>query len=156
MLKRAIFSFAISCVCGLVVYMMMELLGGVLVGNSDFSPLTPEYRTLFPSEVLAMEVAILFHGLIGAAFSAATVIYEKIELGFILQNVIYFLLTGAVWIPVVCFVWQLYRYPAALFSTIGGFVMTYVIMSVVGYNITKKEVAQINVHLAEEGLAEKE
>ena len=90
MLKKAAFSFVISCVCGLVVYMLIELIGSVLVGLEGFSALTPEYRSLFPSETLAMEVAILFHGLIGAAFAAATVIYEKVEIGFILQNIILF------------------------------------------------------------------
>ena len=150
MLKRATFSFTISCVCGLVVYMLIEFIVCVLVGVEGFSVLTPEYLALFPSETLALEVAVLSHGLIGAAFSAATVIYEKIEMGFILQNVIYFVATGMVWVPVIAFVWQLYRYPSAFFSTIGGFVLTYVIMSVVGYNITKKEVAQINARLAEE------
>ena len=150
MLKRAFFSFTISCVCGLVVYMLIEFIVCVLVGVEGFSVLTPEYLALFPSETLALEVAVLSHGLIGAAFSAATVIYEKIEMGFILQNVIYLVATGMVWVPVIAFVWQLYRYPSAFFSTIGGFVLTYVIMSVVGYNITKKEVAQINARLAQE------
>ena len=150
MLKRISFSFAISCCCGLVVYMLLELIGNVLLGLNDFSGMTPEYLALFPSETLALGVAVLCHGLIGATFAVATFIYEKIELGFILQNVIYFLLTGVVWIPVICFVWQLYRYPAALISTIGGFAMTYVVMSIVGYNITKKEVAEINAKLAEE------
>ncbi|MBP3611200.1 MAG: DUF3021 family protein [Lachnospiraceae bacterium] len=150
MLKRVCFSFAISGMCGLIVYMLMEFVGEVLLGAENFSGLTPEYMTYFPSETLALGTAVLFHGLIGAAFCAATVVYEKAELGFVLQNVIYFIVTGAVWIPVVSFVWQLYRYPAAFFSTLGGFVMTYIIMSVVGYNITKKEVAQINALLAEE------
>lgn len=150
MLKRATFSFAISCACGLVVYMLTEFIVGVLMGVEGFSVMTPEYLALFPSETLALEAAVLCHGLIGAAFSAATVIYEKAEIGFLLQNVIYFVATGIVWVPVISFVWQLYRYPEAFFSTIAGFAMTYVIMSVVGYRITKKEVAQINARLAEE------
>jgi len=115
-----------------------------------FSAMTPEYRAMFPSDTLALGIAVLSHGLIGAAFAGATFIYEKAEIGFVLQNIIYFLLTGIVWIPLICFVWQLYRYPAALVSTIGGFVLTYVVMSVLGYNITKKEVEQINAKLAEE------
>ena len=148
MLKRVFFSFSISCCCGLVVYMLIELIGNVLLGQEGFSGMTPEYMKIFPSETLALGAAVLFHGLIGATFSAATVIYEKLEIGFVLQNVVYFLLTGIVWIPIICFVWQLYRYPSALISTIGGFALTYVIMSIVGYNITKKEVAQINARLA--------
>ena len=150
MLKRASFSFIISSFCGLVVYMLLELIFGVIIGLDGFCAMTPEYLALFPSETLALGVAVLSHGMIGVTFAAATVIYEKVEIGFILQNIIYVLLTGIVWIPLICFVWQLYHYPAALVSTIGGFVLTYLIMSVVGYNVTKKEVAEINARLAEE------
>jgi len=149
MIKRAAFSFLISSFCGLVVYLLIEFIVGVVIGVEGFTALTPEYLAKFPSETLALGVAVLFHGLIGATFAAAGFVYEKAEIGFILQNVIYVLLTGIVWIPIICFVWQLYRYPAALFSTVGGFVLTYVVMSVVGYSITKKEVEQINARLAE-------
>jgi len=149
MIKRAAFSFLISSFCGLVVYLLIEFIVGVVIGVEGFTALTPEYLAKFPSETLALGVAVLFHGLIGATFAAAGFVDEKAEIGFILQNVIYVLLTGIVWIPIICFVWQLYRYPAALFSTVGGFVLTYVVMSVVGYSITKKEVEQINARLAE-------
>ena len=150
MLKRAFCSFSISCCCGLVVYMLLEYMFGVVLGVKQFSVMTPEYLALFPSETLALSVAVLSHGLIGAVFAVATVVYEKPEIGFLLQNVVYFLCTGAVWIPIICFVWQLYRYPAAMTYTIGGFVLTYLVMSVFGYRITKNEVEQINAKLAEE------
>lgn len=150
MIKRASFSFIISSFCGLVVYILMEFIVSVVIGVEGFSGLTPEYLAKFPSETLALGVAVLSHGLIGAAFAVATSVYEKVEIGFIVQNLIYVLVTGVVWVPIICFVWQLYRYPSALFFTIGGFVLTYVIMSVIGYNITKKEVAEINAKLAEE------
>ena len=149
MLKKSLFSFAISCCCGLVVYLLIEWFVCVLMGVEGFSALTPEYLAMFPSDTLALGVAVLSHGLIGAVFAAGTGIYEKAEIGFIWQNILYFLITGVVWIPVVCFVWQLYRYPAAFFCTIGGFILTYVIMSILGYNITKKEVDDINARLAD-------
>lgn len=150
MIKRAAFSFIISSFCGLVVYLLIEYIVGVLIGVEGFTALTPEYLAKFPSETLALGVAVLSHGLIGAVFAAATSVYERVEIGFILQNIVYVLLTGIVWVPIICFVWQLYSYPAALYSTIGGFVLTYVVMSVIGYNITKREVAEINAKLAEE------
>ena len=150
MIKKMLFSFAVSCCCGLIVYILSEWIACVLIGIENFSAMTPEYRAKFPSDTLAMGVAVLSHGLIGAAFSGATVIYEKIEIGFILQNILYFLATGAVWILVICYVWQLYRYPEAFFFTTGGFLITYIIMSIFGYGITKREVAQINAKLAEE------
>lgn len=149
MLKKSLFSFVISCCLGLVVYMLLEWIGSVILGIEGFSGMTPEYLAMFPSNTLALGAAVLLHGLIGAAFAGATFIYEKIEIGFILQNIVYFILTGMVWIPVVCFVWRLYHYPEAFFFTIGGFVITYIIMSVLGYKITKKEVDEINSRLAE-------
>lgn len=149
MLKKSLFSFVMSCCIGLVVYMLLEWIGNILLGLEEFSAMTPEYLVMFPSNTLALGTAVLLHGLIGAAFAGATFIYEKIEIGFILQNIIYFILTSMIWIPVVCFVWQLYRYPEAFFCTIGGFVITYIVMSILGYKITKKEVDQINIKLAE-------
>ncbi len=144
MVKRIFFSFSISALCGLFVYLLLELIAGVILGVEGFSAMTPEYIALFPSETIALEVAILAHGVIGAVFAVAAVVYEKAELGFILQNVIYVLITGIVWIPLFSFVYQLYRYPSAMIGTVCGFVATYVVMSVVGYRVTKKEIAQIN------------
>ena len=150
MLKRAVFSFTISCCCGMIVYTLLEFMVGVVIGVKGFSGMTPEYLAMFPSETLALGVAVLCHGLIGATFAAATVIYEKPEIGFVLQNVFYVLCTGIVWIPIICFVWQLYKYPTALTCTIVGFVLTYLVMSILGLRITKKDVDRINARLAEE------
>ena len=78
-----------------------------------------------------------------------TFIYEKPEIGFVLQNLIYCILTGIFWVPIVVFIWQLNRYPQAFYGTISGFIATYIIMSVVGYKITKKEVEAINLYLGQ-------
>ena len=149
MIKKSLFSFVISCCIGLIIYVLLEWIGSVLLDMEGFSCMTPEYLAMFPSATLAFGTAVLLHGLIGAAFAGATFIYEKIEIGFILQNIVYFILTGMVWIPVICFVWQLYRYPESFFCTIGGFVITYMVMLVLGYKTTKKEVDEINSKLKE-------
>lgn len=47
------------------------------------------------------------------------------------------------------FVWQLNLYSNALLGTLLGFGATYIIMSVVGYRITKKEVDAINLYLGQ-------
>ncbi len=144
MIKRISFSFAISSLCGLVVYMLLEWIVGIWIGIEGFSALTPEFLALFPSETLALETAVLLHGVIGAAFAGASAIYERLEIGFVLQNMIYVAVTGLVWIPIVSLVWQLFRYPPAMFGTVCGFVITYVIMSIVGFRMTKKEIEEIN------------
>ena len=148
-LKRSFCSFCISAVCGAFMNLMIEIVVRMVTGIEDFSPLSPEYVALFPSERIAVEVNILLYGVIGAVFSAMTFIYEKPEIGFVLQNLIYCILTGIFWVPIVVFIWQLNRYPQAFYGTISGFIATYIIMSVVGYKITKKEVEAINLYLGQ-------
>lgn len=148
-LKRSVGSFLISAVCGAFMNLMIEVVVRMVTGMEDFSPLSPEYIAMFPSERIAVEVNILLYGVIGAAFSFMTFIYEKVEIGFILQNLIYFILTGIVWFPIVVFIWQLNRHPQAFYGTLSGFIATYVIMTVVGYKITKKEIDTINLYLGQ-------
>lgn len=144
LLERCGKSFGISAICGLLVNMLIEVIVRGVVKNEEFIPLAPEFVALFPSETIAMEVNILLYGVIGAAFSAAAWIYEQEKLGFVWQNFIYFLLTSIVWLPIVMLIWQLQKYPKALISTLAGFAGTYVIMSIVGYRITKSDVERIN------------
>lgn len=149
-LYRCIFSFAVSAVCGNITNFLIEFVVRTITGSKDFLPLSPEFVALFPSESIAVEVNILLYGIIGIAFSAAAIIYEKDRLGFIVQNILYFIVTSMVWVTIVTLVWQLHKYPQALIGTICGFVVTYIIMSIVGYRITKKNIEKINLCLAEQ------
>lgn len=147
-LKRAATSFCISAMCGMLVNLLIELIVRLVTGDTSFVPLSPEYRQYFPSDTIAMEINVLLYGVIGAAFSAAAVVYEWVRIGFLIQNLIYFLLTGLVWVPIVALIWQLSGYPEALLSTLAGFAATYIIMSVVGYRIMRRDVGEINKALA--------
>ena len=149
-LYRCIFSFAVSAVCGNITNFLIEFVVRTVTGSKDFLPLSPEFVALFPSESIAVEVNILLYGIIGVAFSLAAIIYEKDRLGVIVQNILYFIVTSMVWVPIVTLVWQLHKYPQALIGTICGFVVTYIIMSIVGYRITKKNIEKINLCLAEQ------
>ncbi len=150
LMKRCGQSFGISAICGLLVNLLIEIGVRFATGDEGFVPLAPEFVAFFPSKTIAMEVNILLYGVIGAVFAAAAYVYEQERLGYIWQNFIYFLVTSVVWIPIVILVWQLQRYPQALISTLAGFAGTYVIMSYVGYRITKKDVDRINRALAQE------
>ena len=146
MLKRSIFGFLNSCAISTIVLLIIELAARNIF-HYDFSPITPEFESYFPSGVMAMEADILLYGIIGLAFSSMSFIFEKDRIGFVLQNIIYCLATGIIWIPIITFIWQLWLYPEALISTILGFVLTYIIISISMYHKTKQEVAEINKQL---------
>lgn len=137
----------VSCICGLLVNMLIEIIGKSITGSETFCPLSPEFQAMFSSESIAVYVNILLYGVIGITFSSMTFIYEIGTLGYIFQNVIYYIATGIVWVPIVTFMWQLWRYPQALTSTLAGFAVTYVIMTVLGYKIKKQEIKKINLVL---------
>lgn len=149
MIKRCIQSFGNSAVCGTITILLIEVIVRMVTGMEDFIPFAPEYVALFPSESIAVGVNTILYGVIGATFSAMAYIYEINKIGFVVQNILYCICTGIVWLPIVTLIWQLQKYPTAFWSTIIGFVMTYIIMSFVGYRITKKEVEQINLVLKE-------
>lgn len=141
---RCSISFMISAFCSMVINMLIELIVQLITGDLSFSPLSPEFRAVFATESMAVYVNALLYGLIGATFSGFCVIYEQERIGYILQNLLYYMGTACVWVPIVMFMWQLWRYPFALITTFVGFLMTYLIMTMVGYRIKKKEIADIN------------
>lgn len=141
-LLKIIKSFAYSCVVSMIILALIELISTAL--GHRLSPLTPEFISYFPSETIAVEVDILLYGIFGVTFSAMSFIYEKDSLGFVVQNIIYCLGTAVVWIPIVTFIWQLWKYPQALICTIMGFLVTYAIMTIVAYNTTRKDISDVN------------
>lgn len=135
-------SFAFSCTISTVILALIELISTAL--GHRIAPLTPEFISYFPSETIATEVDILLYGIFGAAFSGMTFIYEIDSLGFVVQNIIYCLSTSVVWIPIVTFIWQLWKYPQALICTIIGFIVTYLIMTIIAYNTARKDITDVN------------
>ena len=149
MVKRIGMAFVFTAFWGMACNMIIEIVVRIVSGI-DYSPLTPEFIAMFPSVTIAYGVDMLLYGVIGLAFSSMLFIYEIDRIGFVLQNAIYYLVTGIVWIPIVAFLWQLWRYPQALVCTIVGFVMTDVIMTVIGYRTTKRNIRELNAAFGNE------
>ena len=143
MIKRCFNSFIYSSFFGMVLNCIIEMTVRIFA-HVDYTPVTPEFVAYFPSYSMAMVADMLLYGLIGMTFSAMLFIYDLDKLGFVFQNMLYCLATGAVWIPIVTFIWQLHKYPQAIYATIVGFVVTYVIMTIVVYRTTKKNIDVVN------------
>jgi len=139
---RAVNSFAYSTIISLITLLLIETISTAL-GNRVAS-MTPEFVSYFPSETIAFAIDLLLYGLFGATFSVMTFIYDIDSLGFVVQNIIYCVATAAIWIPIINFIWQLWKYPQALICTIAGFLVTYIIMTVIAYNKARKDIADVN------------
>ena len=146
MLKRGAISFAISSFAGLIINMLIDLIANA-AGAQDFCSISPNFRALFPTTALAAYVNILLYGLIGATFAMMTFIYELEWIGFVVQSIIYCLVTGSVYMLITILLWQLQRHPEAFISTCLGYLAAHMIMIVAEYRELKKDISVINTEL---------
>lgn len=142
-LSRAGKSFLLSCICGLIVNLLIDTIVTMISGNA-FVSIPVDFKESFPSPVQAAYVNVLLYGIIGASFGGFTCIYECNRIGFIIQNIIYFIATSAVWFTISICIWQLQRYFSALICTLCGYIVTYIIVTVLQYRQLKQNVAEIN------------
>ena len=73
-----------------------------------------------------------------------TFVFDLERVGFIIQAVIYFVVTCAVFVGITIVLWQLQRLPEALISSLAGYAVTYVIMCVIMYKQLKRDMEEIN------------
>ena len=144
--RRITISFVISAICGLMVNLVVDIVVNVAGIHSEggFISMSPAFRELFPTPVMAAYINILLYGVIGAVFSGMSFIFDCQRIGYIVQSLIYFVSTAAVWVIITILVWQLHRYPKALIATIAGYAVTYIIMGTITYKNLKKDISEIN------------
>lgn len=148
-LKKGITSFAISSFAGLLVNFIIDLIAN-LTGHTGFVSMSMGYLALFPSVALAAYVNVLLYGVIGATFAMTTVVYEIERMGFVIQSILYFVITSSVCMAITIFLWQLYKYPAAIICTLLGFAVSHVLMITNEYRKLKADIKVINEISAEQ------
>ncbi|MCR5583983.1 MAG: DUF3021 domain-containing protein [Lachnospiraceae bacterium] len=146
-LKRISVSFCISSFAGLIVNLIIDALVNA-AGNPGFISISPAFRDLFPTPVLAAYINILLYGVIGATFAGMTFIFDVRRLGYIIQWCIYFLITFALCIFITVFLWELHKVPQAMVCTLSGYAVTYIIIGVVEYRQLKTDISEINQSLS--------
>ena len=142
-LKRGFTSFALSSFAGLLVNLIIDIIMNRVL-KTGFHSMSPEYVALFPSVTIAAYVNVLLYGVIGATFALSAYIYEVERIGFIIQSIIYFVITSSVCVGITILLWQLHRYPSAFISTLAGYFATHVIMMVIEYRKLKDDIRAIN------------
>ncbi|MBO6165754.1 MAG: DUF3021 domain-containing protein [Eubacterium sp.] len=145
-LKRGFIGFAMSALIGTAVNLIIDIIANA-VGAENFISMSPEFRSLFPTPVIAAYVNVFLYGIIGATFSVMSFIYDVNKLGVVLQNIIYFLVTAPVAVGIAILIWQLHHYPEAIISTIAGYGLCYLIIGILQYRKLKDDIRQINEEL---------
>ena len=142
-LKRGFMSFALSSFAGLLVNLIIDAVMNTSF-TTGFTSMSPDYVALFPSVTIAAYVNILLYGVIGATFALSAYIYEIEKIGFIIQSIIYFIITSSVCVGITILLWQHHKYPSAFISTLAGYLATHIIMIVIEYRKLKADIKVIN------------
>ena len=142
-LKRGMISFFISSFAGALVNLIIDVAVNA-GGMKGFISMSPDFVKMFPTPVIAAYVNVMLYGLIGFTFSVMTFVYEVEKIGFVIQSIIYFVVTAAVCLSITVILWQLHKYPAAFAGTLAGYGVTHVIMIVIGYRKLKEDIKEIN------------
>ena len=142
-LTRIFISFSVSAFMGVLINLIIDAVANA-TGNAGFISMSPQHVALFPTPVIAAYCNVLIYGIIGAVFSGATIIYEVERIGFVIQSLIYFLITASASMGITVVLWQLHRYPAAFISTMAGYLATHIIMITIEYRKVKADIKAIN------------
>lgn len=140
---RAINSFMYSV--GITVLLQFIL----LLCFKGMLPVLPEFGARFSNETVALLTQTILIGVCSAFFGGGSVIMELEKIGLIVQSVLYFILTAAVWVPVACVCWGIHKYPSALLTVSASYLIAYAISWTIQFKECKKNVAEINVRLVE-------
>ena len=145
-IKKGAISFAIGSFAGLIVNLIIDIIVNAL-GVKGFCSISPYFVAHFPTMAMAAYVNVILYGVIGSTFAMMTVIYEFERIGFVIQSIIYFLVTSAVCILITILLWQLQNHPIALVLTLAGYAVSHVIMITIEYKTLKKDIKDINTSL---------
>lgn len=153
MLKKIFVRGINSFMYAIGIYVMIQTVVVVIVeaitGESGMIPVLPEFAAHFSNIYMAVYTQALLIGLTSAVFGAGSVILELERIGLIVQSVLYFLVTMAVWVPVGCFCWGLHKYPPTMISVGLSYVVSYSICWVIQYRQCRQNVEKINRKLSQ-------
>ena len=142
-LRRGYNGFSCAITVNVIIFLVMCLCSKDL----EFAPVVPEYAEFFHTKLQAVLMEILLCGVVSAVFSAGSVIMEAKRMSLVMQSVIFFLVTAAVWIPVGCFCWRIHKHLSSMISVICSYTCSYIVTWVIQYRVCKASVKEINEKL---------
>lgn len=149
MLRKILIRGANSFMYSIGIYTVIQAGILTIVGGEAMIPVLPEFAARFPNTFTAVYTQSFLIGLTAAVFGVGSVIMELERLSLVVQSILYFVITTAVWIPVGCLCFGLHKYPATMFSMGFSYLVSYAISWFVQYRLCKRNIEQINQKLSE-------
>lgn len=128
---------------GYAVTVGLCLLIQMAVGLACGSVVAPAFGARFRSEGVAALAQLGLTGMIGAAFSGAALLFDVERWSYLRQGIAHFLVTAAVWVPVVWLCWMPVSWTGRIWS-LAGWTLTYAVNWTIQYFLYRRRIAELN------------
>lgn len=142
-ISRALLGFPLGISIGYIISIVISF----IFANGNYAPCRPELVSMMGNVINAVILQTVFSGVIGATFSACSVIWEIENWSIVKQTGIYFMITALVMMPVAYVLnWMEHSF-LGFIKYFGTFVVIFIIVWVLQYMAWKKKINQINAKL---------
>ncbi|MCI8853398.1 MAG: DUF3021 domain-containing protein [Lachnospiraceae bacterium] len=141
--KRGIFGFCMGIGIGHLISIGLSLAWG----NGYYSPCEPQLVQSVGNEVLAVLLQAFLCGLLGAGCAAGSVVWELERWSIARQTGVYFLILSVIMLPTAYVLYWMEHSLGGFLGYLGIFVLIFLIMWVVEYNICRYNVKRMNRNL---------
>lgn len=137
---RGLFGFPIGVFIGYTITIIISLFWG----NGYYSPVVPSLVEQCGSEISAVILQFFLSGILGSACAASSVVWENDNWSILKQSVIHFLILSFTMLPIAYFMHWMEHTFIGIAIYFGIFIVIYVLIWAIQYNIWKRRIKQIN------------
>lgn len=147
MKKKIILRMFLGLPVGVAIGHVITVLISLINGNGSFFACAPEFVELIGNEAVAVAVQTLLCGIMGMAFSGASLVWESEKLSIAAQSGICFGIYAAVMLPIAYFANWMEHSLAGVLSYIAIFVGVFVITWITQYFAWRSRIKELNAKL---------
>lgn len=147
MKKKMIQRFFRGIPIGVTIGYLIAILISLGWGNGNYLPCAPELIRFTGSEIRAVILQTVLSGILGAGFSASSIIWEMDSWSIVKQTGIYFAIVSAIMLPVAYLTYWMEHSIIGFFSYFGIFIVIFVIIWIIMFLIGRYNVGKMNEKL---------
>jgi hypothetical protein len=151
MLKKTIARGALGFPLGICIGYVITIGISMGLATGEYYPCVPALADQFGSELAAVVFQAVLCGVLGAAFAAASVIWEVEKWSIAKQTGIYFFVVSAAMFPIAYVAGGMERSLAGCLIYFGIFVAIFVVIWVIQYLVWKNKIQRMNASIKKIG-----
>lgn len=147
MKKKIIIRSLLGFPIGITIGYLFTILISLVWANGYYSPCVPELISVMGNEINAVILQAALCGILGAGFSASSVIWEMDNWSIVKQTGIYFSIVSVIMLPVAYFAFWMEHNVTGFLIYFGIFILIFAIIWLTQFVVGKHNVKKLNEKL---------